>query len=425
MNKFIFILFLITFSLFASCQSQKKEITKNERIDLLKQIWNIVNENFYDPNFQAVDWEKKYSEYKEEIEVCNNTDSLFLLLNKMLFTLNSSHCGVGRLSEIDKALSPYIFGNGETGIDIRIIENQIIVTKVLANSSAEKAGIKTGFVIEKIDSFTLNDIKKLVKYKPPFNDRNKKYHQTIEVLRYIYGQSGTTVRIEFFDENNKTYTRTLTRTKRQNGIVINNGMPLSYLKSESYFISDDIAYLSFNAFNIADFENLLNCFDEVRKSKNLIIDLRGNDGGSIEVMKLLLGRFVSERKKYGTYINRAEQNEDFIEPIGKKYQGKVVLLIDEMSISGAENMAGIIQQFEIGKVIGNRSPGQMLWGNFYIINDSIALVVPLYKLEYPNGYNIENLGIIPDIEIKLKQTDLLKGIDTQLEKAIEYFNLSK
>jgi len=139
-------------------------------------------------------------------------------------------------------------------------------------------------------------------------------------------------------------------------------------------------------------------------------------------MKLLLGRFVTKRIKYGTYINRNERNEDFIEPTGNKYQGQVVILVDEMSVSGAENMAGIIQYFKIGKVIGNQTPGQMLWGNGYLINDRIALVIPIYKFEYPNGFNPENNGITPDIEIELKREDLLEGRDTQLEKAIEYLN---
>ena len=79
------------------------------------------------------------------------------------------------------------------------------------------------------------------------------------------------------------------------------------------------------------------------------------DGGSIEAMKLLLGRFVTKRRKYGTYINRNERNEDFIEPISTNYQGRIVLLIDEMSISGAENMAGIIQYFKIENSIGHYS----------------------------------------------------------------------
>lgn len=403
-----------------SCQSQEKGKTKNDRIETFEQVWNNVNEHFYDSDFNGIDWNKKHLEYKARIENCNNTDSLFLLLNKMLFELNSSHCGVGRVSELDKAVSPYIFSNGEVGIDIRIIENQMVITKVLKNSSADIASIKAGFIIEKIDGLTIAEIKKLVKFKPPFNDRNRKFHLTAEVLRHIYGQSGTKIKLDFLDKNSKPHSETLTRTERINGISLGDGLPPTFLKSESYFITDDIAYLTFNAFNPPDLEHVLSNLQKVSKSKSLIIDLRGNDGGSIEGMRLLLGRFVTERRKYGTYINRNERNEDFIEPIDSKYQGKVVLLIDEMSISGAENMAGIIQQFKIGKIIGNQTPGQMLWGNGYLINDSIALVIPIYKFEYPNGFNPENNGITPDIEVKLQREELLNGKDTQLEKAIEY-----
>ena len=57
--------------------------------------------------------------------------TLAIKLNKMLFELNSSHCGVGLVSELDNVVSPYIFKNGGIGIDIRIIENQIIITKVM------------------------------------------------------------------------------------------------------------------------------------------------------------------------------------------------------------------------------------------------------------------------------------------------------
>jgi C-terminal processing protease CtpA/Prc len=192
------------------------------------------------------------------------------------------------------------------------------------------------------------------------------------------------------------------------------------VKSESYFISKDIAYLTFNAFQPADLNSVLNNYEKVRKSKGLIIDFRGNDGGSIGAMKLFLGRFVSERKKYVTYINRDEENEDFIDPTGNTFKGKIVVLVDEMSISGAENSSLILQQLNSATIIGNQTPGQLLWGNLYQINDTVSLVIPIYKLEYPNGYNPENNGITPDIEIELNRKDLLNGKDTQLERAIEY-----
>ncbi len=396
------------------------EKTKTEQVVLFEQVWGMVNNHFYDSNFNGVNWNKTFHEYKVKIENCKNTDTLFYLLNRMLFKLNSSHCGVGLVSKLKDVVSPYIFKSGEIGIDIRIIENQIIVTKVLKNSSAEKAKIKTGFVVKKINNLTLDEIEEFVEYKPPFNSRNSKFHLTSEVLRRIYGEPNTSIKIDFLDRNANLYSETLIRTERKNGFSLAKGMPLAFLETKSCFFADDIAYLALNAFSLANSEIVLNNLRKVRNSKGLIIDLRGNDGGSIDAMKLLLGNFVSKNRKYGVFINRAENNEDFIKPSKPAYKGEVVVLVDEMSISGAENMAGIIQQLRIGTVIGNRTPGQLLWGRGYLINDSVALAIPIYKLEYLNGYNPENNGIIPDIEIGLNIVDLLKGKDSQLEKALEY-----
>jgi len=401
---------------FCSCKGQ------NENAIIFEEVWSNVNDDFFDPNFDTVNWLVIKKEYEPLIQNCNNNEDLFLTLNKMIFELNSSHCGVGLLSELESNVSPYIFKKGEIGLDIRIIENQIIVTNVLKNSSADNANIKLGYKIQNIDGLTLEDINQLVNYKPPFNKRNKRFHLTSEVLRKIYGEPKTKVKITFLDKYNFLTTVILTRTKRNSKINIGEGLPDAFVQSKSYFISKDIAYLSFNAFQPNNLDHVLSNLDKVYKSKGLIIDLRGNDGGSIEGMKLLLGRFISERKKYGTYINRNERNDDFIEPITPKYLGKLVLLVDEMSISAAENTAGIIKQFNLGKVIGNQTPGQMLWGNGYLINDSIALAIPIYKLEYPNGFNPENNGIHPDFKIGLNRKDLLNGIDSQLSFAINYLN---
>lgn len=422
MSKLPYILITTILCLFLSCQRKGTGMTKTQRIDIFEQIWGNVNQYYYDADFNGVDWDKKRVEYRDRIARISSIDSLFLVLNQMLFELNSSHCGVGLLSELHKDVSPYVFSNGETGIDIRLLEKQIVVTNVLTNSSADIANIKTGYIIAKIDGYTLSDIEKEVGFKPPFNNRNRKFHLTAEVLRRIYGKAGTKVNINFTDDGAQTHTVTLIRTERLNRIDLGGGLPPAFLKSESYFISDDIAYLTFNAFSPADLGHVLEKYKKVSKSKGLIIDLRGNDGGSIEGMKLLLGRFVSERRMYGTYINRHEKNIDFINPVGNKYQGKVMLLVDEMSISGAENMAGIFQQLNIGKVIGNKTPGQMLWGNGYLINDTIALSIPIYKLEYINGFNPEKNGITPDVQVRLKREDLLKGRDTQLEYCFKYLS---
>ncbi len=394
-------------------------MTEKQRLDVFEQVWKLVNEHFHDADFNGVDWQKMRREYEPGIAACTNTDSLSLLLNDMLFELNSSHCGVGPLSEIERVISPYLFAAGDIGIDVRILDGRIVVTTVSASSPADRAGVKPGFTINSIDGLALSEIEARVRFRPPFNERNRKFHLTSEVLRGLYGEPNTTVTLAFTDEAEQSHSRTLMRTERKQAVLLGAGLPPAFPRSSAMRLTGKIACLRFNAFRPSDMEHVLDDVAKVADSEGLVIDLRGNDGGSVEGMKLLLGRFVSRPMKYGAYVNRHERDEDSIAPAGDRYRGKVVLLVDEMSISAAENMAGIFQQLGIGKVIGQRTPGQMLWGEGYVLHDSIALAIPVYRLEYLNGRNPENNGISPDVEVRLKKEELLRGKDTQLEKAVE------
>lgn len=132
MNKTIQL--LLIFLLINSCQTKTSK--ENTRLAIFDEVWSHVDEHLYDQNFNGVDWDKKYKEYQIKIENCTSDDSLFVHLNQMLFDLNSSHCGIGLLSELDNAVSPYLFKTGEVGLDVRLIENKIVVTRVLKNSSA-------------------------------------------------------------------------------------------------------------------------------------------------------------------------------------------------------------------------------------------------------------------------------------------------
>ncbi len=87
MNKITYIILLSISLLLNSCQAKQsgQDIMKSDRLELFDQVWNTVNEQFYDQKFNGVDWSKKYTEYKPLIEKCKNIDTLFFLLNEDLF----------------------------------------------------------------------------------------------------------------------------------------------------------------------------------------------------------------------------------------------------------------------------------------------------------------------------------------------------
>ena len=99
--------------------------------------------------------------------------------------------------------------------------------------------------------------------------------------------------------------------------------------------------------------------------------------------------------------------------------GADVILVDELSVSAAENFAGIMQKSGFATVIGQRTPGQLLWGEGFPLDDDVMALIPVAEIIYPDGTSLEGVGVKPDREIELNRDSLLNGVDTQLQAAVE------
>ena len=100
----------------------------------------------------------------------------------------------------------------------------------------------------------------------------------------------------------------------------------------------------------------------------------------------------------------------------------MVVLVYELSISAAENFAGIMQHAGLATVVGRPTPGQLLWGEGVPLSDNFMAVIPVARIVLPNGEALEGVGVRPDKVVDLKQDDLLRGVDTQLQAAVDYLN---
>ena len=140
----------------------------------------------------------------------------------MLFELNVSHIGVVPPNDLGQ-IEPILSAEGNIGIDVRIIEDNAVITSVKSDSPGDQAGLKPGYIIKRIDGIKieqLSDIKHIneTDYRsidketfkifkvlaPPYNKRNRKRQITQSILEKIYGLPDATVSIEFMDDNGDT-----------------------------------------------------------------------------------------------------------------------------------------------------------------------------------------------------------------------------
>lgn len=407
-------------SLNLSCQAQP---LKKQNLEIFQTVWETVNDHFYDPAFGGVDWEKQYEKYKPVIASCQSEDSLYYHLNKLVFELNVSHLGVVPPDEVNDVGDPQLFFDGTLGIDIRILNDEAVITQVKRASSAEKAGMKPGHVLLEIDEVTIDSI--IIDRKsfptPPFNDRNMRSLITQEIMESLYGQPGEKVRIKYVDHNGMQKEAELTMQERNfPKAFFMPGLPEIYASVKKEVFDDQIAYIKFDVFHPVLLDTLVSIVQEYNEFPAMIIDLRGNPGGDFNTRWTLASQFVNQHTLFWKYQSRTELREVHLDPPDDPFLGKLVILVDELSASSSEEFSGGMQAIGRATIIGQQTPGKVLTMEVVPLSNGAIMIYPNQQTLTAKDEVLEGRGVVPDIEVALEPKLLSKGTDIQLKKAIEF-----
>lgn len=240
-----------------------------------------------------------------------------------------------------------------------------------------------------------------------------------EVAEMIKGDSGSTVALEIKrgDEEVKTYT-----IERRD---------ITIPTVESRYLEDvdgNIGYIAITLFNNltgTDFANALNELTTERDLDGLIIDLRNNPGGSVSGATSVASQFVPNGQPIFQAVERGQnytvdaETEDVLEI-------PMVLLVNENSASASEILAGCLQDYEIATLVGSTTFGKGVIQTIFSLPDGDgAIKVTTAKYLTPNGNEIHDIGVTPDVEEALNGNSAVDvytldpTIDNQLAKAIE------
>lgn len=294
---------------------------------------------------------------------------------------------------------------GGIGALIGYKDKNPVIMSVLKDTPAEKAGLKSGDILISVDGKTVGEM------------------STEEIVRLVRGEIGTTVNIEVFHKNS---------TKSSKVAIVRAEIKTPILESE---IKNDVFIIHFYSFtedSAARFEKLLQQFISSGKKK-LVIDVRGNGGGyldsAVQIASLFLPKdkvvLVEKNSKNSGDTTTYSKGYDYLK--GKSV--KVYVFIDGGSASASEILAGALKDNGVAKIIGEKSFGKGSVQQLIKISDGSDLKVTVAKWYTPNGVNISESGITPDIiatsseKIELDKSG--KIIDTQLLKAINIIKTQK
>lgn len=280
------------------------------------------------------------------------------------------------------------------GMEIGQKKGQLQIISPLEGTPAQKAGLRAGDKIIKIDGIFANEL-------------------TIDdAVGKIRGDKGTEITLTIFREG-------WNDTKEFK--IVRDVIMVPSLKWE--IKNDNIAYIKLYQFSEEAGYDFKKASLEILKSpaKRIILDLRNNPGGYLEISKEIASLFL----KKGSVVA--------IEDFGGKTESKkyiadgndifsefpIVVLINQGSASASEILAGALRDNRQIKLIGETSFGKGSVQEIKNLNNGSSLKVTVAKWLTPKGESISDHGLIPDIEIEITDKDYQDDKDPQLDKALE------
>lgn len=415
-NIYAFILVLLLSAFAVQAQTDASEI----RLKTFEKVWSTVNEKHFDPDFGGVDWKKVGEEYKPKIAEAKTDEEFYGVLQQMLGELNQSHFGI---VPPNTQISATSFGEAEIGIEIHLINDQAVVTRVEPGSTAEKAGLKTGFVIEKIGGKTTGEI------LAPLSERLAKRNET-EPKKLLYreralmttisGKADSIVNLEIIDAQNKMQRFDIKRVKYSGEMSPPIGnFPAQEVIFEARTLPENIGYIRFNVWVLPQMAKLEKAIVSMKDTKGIVFDLRGNPGGFGGMSNGLAGFLFDKQSSLGTMKYRTGEMNFIVYPNKDAFRGKVVVLTDYSTGSTSEVFAAGLQETGRAKIIGETTAGAVLPSLFEKLPDGALFQYAIADYKSPKKILIEGRGVIPDKDVKLTRQSLLENKDLQLETAIK------
>ena len=343
----------------------------------LEFLQQLVDKNFLEGSDNA-----SFEEgvYKGFIESLDDPYSVYYTVDEYKSLMESSsgkYCGIGAS----------VAQNAKTGI--------ITVVKPFANSPADKAGVKPGDIISKVNGEEVTGV------------------DLSQVVSKMKGEAGTTVKVTIIREGvNEPKTYVITRKEIEVPTI------------EYQMLSGKIGYVTITEFDeitVTQFDAAIDALEK-KGMKALVVDVRNNPGGRLDSVVEILDRVLPKELVVYQVDKNNKKTEAFADD-DTKVTVPMAVLINGNSASASEIFSGALQDYKVATIVGTQSFGKGIVQQIFPISDGTAVKLTISKYYTPNGRNIHGKGITPDVKIDLdealqKEVTIPIDKDNQLQKAI-------
>lgn len=332
--------------------------------------------------------------YLEEVKRSELEDGIYTGLVNALEDPYSVYYSAEELKELQMSTEGIYYGIGAY-LSKAAKGDYCVISGTIENTPAEEAGLRADDIIYMVDGVDTAGM-----------DIN-------EVVAMIKGEEGTKVTLTLVREGESDYLE----------------IPVERRKIESPTVSaemleNDIGYIEITEFDDVTedqfAESLAEC--KAKGMKALILDLRSNPGGNLstvcEISRMVLpkGMIVYTEDKYG-------KRDEYTCDGARQLKVPAVVLVNGYSASASEILAGAMKDHGIATIMGTTTFGKGIVQRVISLSDGSAVKLTVSKYYTPNGNDIHEKGIEPDVVVEFDADAYYsEGVDNQLQEAIKYLN---
>jgi carboxyl-terminal processing protease len=373
---------LTTFSILTPTSLQgvaKAEIVDSPK-SVVDEVWQIVNNEFVDKDFNHNDWLKIRSELLSKSYT--SKEQAYEAIRAALKRLDDPYTRFLEPSAFAELTSQTAGELSGVGIRLEIDEktSELKVYEPIPNSPALEAGVQAGDKILKID------------------DKPTSLMTIEQASELIRGESGTSVKLQLSRPDKGVFEVTITRAQIE-------------LPTVSYSVKQEgnlaVGYIKLDEFSSHAAEQMEEAIVALQEKKvsGFVLDLRGNPGGllfaSVDIARMWIktGEIVRTiDRKGGDRVFSANNTAITDLPL--------VVLVDENSASASEILTGALKDNRRATIVGTNTFGKGLVQSVHALSDGSGLAVTIARYYPPSGIDINRKGISPDVSQNLTEDEI-------------------
>ena len=395
------------------------------RQEIFTAAWTAVRDKDFDKTLGGLDWEATRKKYEPLALAAPDEPTFYRTLNEMLGGLGQSHLevhGPGEEPELPVGNAEAVdvgTGIGDPGIVVRPIEGRPTICRVRPGSSAERLGLRPGFVVTHIGGQAVGHMPPATRPLRPVEER---FRLRRHVASLLSGPAGGRVSLRYLDGRDRPGEVMLRRDPPARPAVQALMLP-PVVPEVRVSRQGDVGIIAFNFFLLEPvLGEVQKAIQGFRRSgaKGLVLDLRGNPGGFGGMAIPVASHLVAKKTNLGTIQFRDFANKLVAQPsLGMKpFLGKVIIVTDEGSASTSEILAAGLQEAKRAIVVGEGTAGAALGSTIESLPGGAIIQIPVAGFKTPKGVSIEGRGVQPDRRVIETRAALLAGLDPALEEAV-------